>query len=250
MHKRSYEHLWFEPTQPKARRLDTSSQPDVTARTTVFGSFDLVPLISQWLQPHELLQLLTCQSLFRGMYLRVYVPGRYWPTSIACSTAICSDTRSMIRMVTVDTRELPSTETLPPALTHLTFGRDFDQPLGVGVLPAGLLQLTFGDCFDQPLGVGVLPASLLQLTFGADSKFNRSLCVGVLPTSLEHLRVGDQFDKPLAVGVLPRSLLHLTVGTFGTFHTDVDSLLSSRPFQINRSNTHVFVMSTTTIKLM
>ena len=53
-------------------------------------------------------------------------------------------------------------EALPPTLTHLTFGGDFDQPLDNVTLPPKLTRLTFGHWFNQPFHNVRLPPALMQ----------------------------------------------------------------------------------------
>ena len=58
-------------------------------------------------------------------------------------------------------------EALPPKLTHLTFGRWFNQPLDNVTLPPTLTHLTFGYRFNQPLDNVTLPPTLTHLTLHA-----------------------------------------------------------------------------------
>ena len=85
--------------------------------------------------------------------------------------------RGFVRRVVFSS--LSANGVLPSSLTHLTFGTNFNQPLGEGVLPSSLTHLTFGTNFNQPLGEGVLPSSLTQLVFGWF--FDQELGEGVLP---------------------------------------------------------------------
>jgi len=61
-------------------------------------------------------------------------------------------------------------ETLPPTLTHLTFGYWFDQPLDNVTFPLTLTHLTFGNWFNQPLDNVTLPSTLTL-----SEQYNRSL---------------------------------------------------------------------------
>lgn len=118
-----------------------------------------------------------------------------------------------------------SVTVLPPKLTHLTFGDNFNRPLGPGVLPTNLTHLTFGQDFNRPLDKlpdrlthltfhpfgdfcypleGILPPDLTELNLGR--KFNHAL---KLPHKLTRVHYGLYFNQPL--GELPDSLTHLTV---------------------------------------
>jgi hypothetical protein len=77
---------------------------------------------------------------------------------------------------------------------HLTFGREFNQSLAVGVLPSTLTHLTFGFHFNQSMESGVLPASLTHLAFG--HYFRQPLAAGVLPATLTHLHLEDNYRCP------------------------------------------------------
>jgi hypothetical protein len=103
----------------------------------------------------------------------------------------------------------------PSRLTHLTFGRDFNHP--VGNLPKSLTHLKFGRFFNQP--VDNLPKSLTHLIFGLE--FNQP--VDNLPSSLTHLIFEFLFDQ--SVDKLPGSLLHLDLGW--EFNQPVDNLPDS-----------------------
>jgi hypothetical protein len=75
-------------------------------------------------------------------------------------------------------------ELLPTTLTHLTFNREFNQPLTS--LPS-ITHLTFGINFNQP--VNELPSSLIKLVLAP--KFNHP--VSELPDSLKKLFFGHAF---------------------------------------------------------
>jgi hypothetical protein len=91
---------------------------------------------------------------------------------------------------------------LPPNLTHLTFGGNFNQT--VDNLPSNLIHLTFGYTFNQ--FVNKLPINLTHLTFGVD--FNQ--IITNYPPNLTHLKFGHFFDQ--SVDNLPVNLTHLTFG--------------------------------------
>ena len=121
---------------------------------------------------------------------------------------------------------------LPPELTSLTLGEEFDQAIAPGQLPNGLLSLSSKARFDQPLLPGVLPSSLTSLVlnwhteqllptvlpsslveFKIQTGYNHPVVPGALPPSLTTLNLGRNFDQPIAIGVLPASLTSLSLGT-------------------------------------
>jgi surface protein len=119
---------------------------------------------------------------------------------------------------------------LPDSVTHLTFGRQFNQPIAVDVLPLGLTHLTFGADFNQPIGENVLPKTLTHLTFGYWSKFNKPIGQNVLPQTLTHLMFGlpfrrglvyngSLFNQSIEENVLPDGLKHL--GFNGYFNKEL-----------------------------
>lgn len=102
---------------------------------------------------------------------------------------------------------------LPPSVTILFW--DFNLPLDV---PPSITSLTFGSEFNQPLDN--LPPSLKRLKFISVSSFSHSL--DNLPPSLTHL-LGVHFNQP--VDHLPSSLVQLEL--FGTFNQPIDHLPAS-----------------------
>jgi hypothetical protein len=48
-------------------------------------------------------------------------------------------------------------------LTYLSFGRNFNREVEVGILPDTVTQLSFGENFNQALTEEVLPKSLTRL---------------------------------------------------------------------------------------
>ncbi|GAM26690.1 hypothetical protein SAMD00019534_098650 [Acytostelium subglobosum LB1] len=77
--------------------------------------------------------------------------------------------------------------TLPPKLTDLTFGYQFDRPIHIDALPPTLVNLTFGSDFNQPLVPGSLPSSLRSITFNAH--YSHVLAPGTMPTSLTSITI-------------------------------------------------------------
>jgi len=79
-------------------------------------------------------------------------------------------------------------------LTHLTFGRQFEQPVDSLELPNTLLYLEFGHYFDQPVSKLKLPHSLTHLVFGR--WFNKPVHE-LNSKSLTHLVFGENFEHPI-----------------------------------------------------
>ena len=108
-----------------------------------------------------------------------------------------------------------SSNHVPHLLTHLSFGRSFNQP--IPSLPQSLKSLTFGLCFNQPVDTISLPSSLSHLTFG--ECFNQPVSQHI-PLAVTHLSFGNNFNQP--VDTLPSSLLFLTFGI--KFNQSIDHL--------------------------
>ena len=160
-------------------------------------------------------------------------------------------TRQLVKRVMVDIASERSMQDLPVGATHLTFTKNFNQSLAVGVLPIRLTHLRFENDLSQPLAAGVLPTRLTHLDCGAPSNFNQQLAAGltrlgfevnfnqplaagvltvglthlrfrwnfnqslaatVLKAGLAHLKFDGMFNQQLAAGMLPTGLTHLTVG--------------------------------------
>ena len=96
---------------------------------------------------------------------------------------------------------------------------DEDSPTGKSsILPNSLTHLKFGKFFNQP--VDKLPNSLINLEFGFE--FNQS--VDNLPNTLTYLKFGQYFNQPVTYQteisqngksptLLPNSLTHLVFGS-------------------------------------
>jgi len=95
-------------------------------------------------------------------------------------------------------------------LQRLTFGYNFNQIIGIGVLPKNLLSLIFNFKFNEPIGLNVLPENLKYLIFG--DSFCQEIDVGVLPDSLNYVEFGFFFVNRLEKEVLPKYLIKLVVG--------------------------------------
>jgi len=79
---------------------------------------------------------------------------------------------------------------LPDNLTHLTFGKNFDQPLGGKCFPKTLTYLKFGEAFNYSIAPNILPVGLTHLIFGDD--YNQLILKNTLPISLTHLVFGKK----------------------------------------------------------
>ena len=86
-------------------------------------------------------------------------------------------------------------------LKHLTFGRNFNEPLVADMIPKSVTHLEFGRKFNQPLVDDVLPAGLTHLTFGVD--FKQPLVADMIPKRVTHLTFGWKFNQLLVDDVLP-----------------------------------------------
>lgn len=64
----------------------------------------------------------------------------------------------------------------------------------------GVRHLTFARDFNQPIPVGVIPPNIEYLTFGA--YFNQSILVGVIPPNVQHLIFGFCFNRPITAGAI------------------------------------------------
>ena len=104
---------------------------------------------------------------------------------------------------------------LPDTITHLTFGWDFNQ--SVDNLPKSITHLTFGSHFNQL--VNNLPSSITHLTFS--NNFNQ--LVNNLPNNIIYLYFGNSFNK--SVDNLPKHITHLTFGW--NFNQPVNNLPNS-----------------------
>jgi hypothetical protein len=94
---------------------------------------------------------------------------------------------------------------LPPSLTHLTFGFDFN--LVVNHWPQNVTHLTFGYTFNLP--VKKLPKSLIHLIFG--KQFNQAF--NDPPPALQLLHFGRDFKQ--SIENLPNTLQTLLTFTSG-----------------------------------
>jgi len=132
---------------------------------------------------------------------------------------------------------------LPPNLTHLKFGYDFNHPIDLSKLVllthlefgyffnkkmdlsklVLLTHLTFGSRYDYNPKLDILPQSLTHLNLG--HSFNQSIDHLSKLVSLTHLNLGHSFNHPLDHLSKHNSLTHLTLGY--SFNKSVDNLPSS-----------------------
>ena len=96
---------------------------------------------------------------------------------------------------------------LPSTITQIVLNRTFNEPISTNSLPPSLTHLSFGDSFDRPVD-HLLPLTLTYLFFGC--LFNQS--VDDLPSSLHTLILGTKFNK--LVDHLPRNLRVLAFNPF------------------------------------
>jgi len=124
---------------------------------------------------------------------------------------------------------------LPESLTHLIFGRYFNQVLSVGTLPFSLTRLEFGKHFNQPLWDQVLPPSLTCLKFTKNSLFNLVL---IMPSSLRIAKFGKRlatsnvyYDFPAGCRNLqlytntPRHILRIPTKTSVEWYASSDEIV-------------------------
>jgi hypothetical protein len=118
-------------------------------------------------------------------------------------------------------------EGVPSKLKYLEFGEQFNQPLTVNVLPITLTHLVFGDNFNQTLNIGILPLNLSHLVFG--KCFNQKITEGMLPANLKKLVFGHDFHHLFLERELPKNLTHLSFGQNNDLWIDdFDSYYNSR----------------------
>ena len=106
-----------------------------------------------------------------------------------------------------DYKKIPSLK-LFPKLTHITFGRYFNEQILKGILPDQLTEIIFDHYFNHAIKKNVLPTNLKKLTFG--NGFNCALKKGVLPDGLKILKFGryTYCSDPIE-DVLPKNLEQL-----------------------------------------
>jgi hypothetical protein len=94
---------------------------------------------------------------------------------------------------------------LPASLKHLTFGYNYDQE--IYSLPNNIKHLTFGHKFDQRIDQ-CLPSSLVSLTFGHSFNTSINMC---LPYGIRYLKFGYTYNKPIS-DCIPESVRVLIFG--------------------------------------
>ncbi|KAN0042392.1 hypothetical protein ACTFIV_004956 [Dictyostelium citrinum] len=111
---------------------------------------------------------------------------------------------------------------LPYSITHLVLSSSFDQHLLPGILPQSLRRLEFGKDFNRPIGIGVLPDKQLEsIQFGYS--FNQQIRPQTLPKSLKELKFGFSFNQILLENSIPNQLISLEFG--GSFSKSINNLL-------------------------
>ena len=112
---------------------------------------------------NEIDGLPSCDRLFSIRFTtKLYTPRAAEHFSKGISIEYQSATVSLLEL-----------QTLPPTLTHLTFGLNFNQPLDNVTLPLKSTHLTFDVCFNQPLENVMLPSTFTHLTVA--KRYNRLL---------------------------------------------------------------------------
>ncbi|AFX92266.1 putative F-box and FNIP repeat-containing protein [Megavirus courdo11] len=97
-----------------------------------------------------------------------------------------------------------NTINIPKRITHLTFGREFDQNIK-GCIPNSVTHLIFGEYFNQDIK-DCIPNSVTHLTFGFYFDRNIKDCIRVrihaerialrcIPDSVIHLTLNRQFYR-------------------------------------------------------
>lgn len=102
----------------------------------------------------------------------------------------------------------------PPTLTHLSFGNNFNYP--VDHLPSSLIELKFAGLFNHP--INRLPSTLSQLTLS----YMFDQAVDHLPPSLTHLTFGKHFNN--SIDHLPKYITHLVIPAISSFESKVTVL--------------------------
>jgi len=128
---------------------------------------------------------------------------------------------------------------LPSSVTHLTFGKHFNQPiesrkmlshiafdeqLFENGIPATITHLTFGDNFNQPIKY-CLPPSVTHLKFGYF--FNQSI-KNCIPPSVTHLEFGIFFNRSL--NNIPLSVQEIKI--YKSYRRIIDALLMPKIMMI------------------
>jgi len=137
---------------------------------------------------------------------------------------------------------------IPTSVTHLTFGSHYDQLLEVGTIGAHITHLNFGYWYNRPIKVGALPDSITHLTFGVS--YDQTFKIGSIPANVTHLDFGMSYNQPLEVGMIPASVTHLTFGHYynqplkpGVIPASVTHLTIKYKFKKELENMNVFPKS-------
>jgi len=148
------------------------------------------------------------------------------PPTFLLVSRIPNNLPSTIRAVTLGDRFNQSIKgIIPPNVTHLTFGYDFDVAIDKDDIPSSVTDLVLGYKYNHDIR-GIIPASVKYLAFGA--LFNRRILSGDIPSSVETLTLGGCSNNVLPHGIkqlvfgglinqpisepLPTTITHLTFG--------------------------------------
>ena len=213
------------PTHDKRRKTENCeyiAHTFTSARPRLPSDQGMFSYLASFVPTRDLGQLGTTSRAMHTLTVPNLISRRVWGPEVF---GWLPERRALVKHMHIDRLDRPLEKgLLPPNLTHLTFGKYFNQSIIVppGVLPEKLTHLTFvadprashfsrGKVFDGPLVPGIFPESLTHLSFG--HVFNQPLVVpGVFPQNLTHLSFDGNFDPPLVPGIFPVSLTHLSFG--------------------------------------
>ena len=102
---------------------------------------------------------------------------------------------------------------MPNSLTHLTFGRNFNQE--VNKLPNSLTHLTFGYCFNKKIDI---PFTIKYLKLNC----NNLHIIDYLPDNIEELELGYYFN--LELNNLPTSIKKITFYKNSCYNKELNCL--------------------------
>ena len=138
---------------------------------TLFGCgfLPLVPVLFSFLSNEEIVRVSTCRKNFPTSLEQCIARYSIWSArSVFRDDGMllqrAMQYRTTLRGLSGVTKHKRLHLHQLEGLRELYFNNSFNQPLTEGMLPGALTHLTFGDAFDQPLE-GVLPGTLTHLTF-------------------------------------------------------------------------------------
>jgi hypothetical protein len=217
-------HSFFKFFKMHQRKRQKTTHDDFKTLLSTVGH-DIMSHLQGLMTSRELQNLSICSVETDRLILPFVTPRLMWRSSQDVRAArlpyicnmLCTEPKSLPALTHItfvaQYNQPIDVKQLPPTLTHLTFGGTFNQPMKELNSLRSLTHLTFGHCFDQP--IAELPPTLTHLTFGW--AFSQPID-GELPTTLTHLtcdfnprwRVAN--DRPFRL--LCRSLTHLAFGEF------------------------------------